>query len=313
MARLFKILLIGMSLFFICESTFINTDVTSQAYESDNTGSNPQFYIASFNLGAFDLADSDDLDLIADIISRFEIVALQNIQSDTLWSALGELIEKTNAYGHPYDYLIDSNFMHVAPGLAYVYRMDVVYPVQWYTFTGFLNEGIEHAAFIVRFEHNDGHTDFTLINHQTNSEIALLGADFLPVVFNDVKENFPDELDIIFLGPTDMDCKLDGPDSSFDGIDDENFICLIDYSQRHNQRTISSVAPQIIIAAYSEELYWEEGYILEIAESNAVGDTQAFSLVDQPGFSGLIVVNTTNQTSDGSNTKGFCFFNAASN
>jgi hypothetical protein len=315
MRHLIKTTLLSVSLYFICGATFITPDTTSQIYNSDHPGSHFQLYVASFNIETFDLADPDTLVLLADIISRFEIVALQNIPTIAIEFALDKLVQETHSYGHPYDFLIDSNHSHSPSGYAYVYRTDVLYPVQWYTFSGPNRNEFENTAFIARFEHDDGKYDITLTNYLIDNDHTSIEGDFLQAVFNDIKEKFPEELDIIFLGPTDSSCQLSSFDHSGDGSILKDFLCLIDYEQisYDNMNMVASVAPQIIIAAYSEALYWEEGDILRIEESNSIGNKQPISIDNQPGFSGLIVVNTANETNQGSKTKGFCFFSSTFN
>ena len=313
MRNLTKTIILSVSLYFLYGATFITPDVPLQDYDSNQYGTESQLYIASFNIETFDLTYPETLVLLADIISRFEIVALQYLPTDTIVYALDNLIEETRAYGHPYDYLIDTNHVHPSPGYAYVYRTDVLYPTQWYTFSASNNNNYVNTAFIARFEHNSGEYDITFTNYRSNDTFTSNDDEFLQVVYNDINEKIPDELDIIFLGHTNSDCHLSSVDSSIDGFNHPDFLCLIDLRQLRQEEIPASFTPQIIIASYSDDLYWEEGNILSIRESNATGNTQPFSIANQPGFTGIIVVNTVNETNQGSKSKGFCFFSSTFN
>ena len=313
MRHLIKTTLLSVLLYFLSGAPLITPNASLQIYDSEQSHSNFQLYIASFNIETFDLTNPDTLALLADIISRFEIVALQNIPSETIESDLVNLIEETKIYGHPYDFLIDTEHMHRPIGYAFVYRSDVLYPIQWYTFSASNNNDNVNTAFITRFEHNDGEYDITLTNYLSNDPLTSNDDEFLQIVHNDIKENIPDELDIIFLSHTNSDCYLSTGDSSIDGFNHPDFLCLIDLNQLSIEEKPASFAPQIIIASYSDDLYWEEGDILSIRESNATGNTQPFSIANQPGFTGIIVVNTANETNQGSKSKGFCFFSSTFN
>jgi hypothetical protein len=269
--------------------------------------------MASFDLGSFDLADSDTLIHLADIISRFEIVALQGIQPAIAESTMQELIEKTNAYGHPYEYLIDSIAEDTRSRFAYIYRTDIFYPVQWYSYFGTRIDESEQAPFIVRYESNDGDFDFTLINYKLNAEPTSPGIDSLSLLLNDVKEKFPDESDIIILGPTDTNCERATSDDPLLLLNQEDFICLVDDDKAEKKIDDTHANPQIIIAAYSDELFWEEGEKLLIEESSAVLNSQMGSTNDQPGFSSVIVVKAGDDKNNGSKTSGGCFFNSTLN
>ena len=309
----FKILLLSLSLYFISGTVFTGTEISSQPYNPDNLDPNIQFYIASIDLGSYDLADADTVILLADIVSRFEVVALQGIQPATAKSALQELIEKTNAYDHPYEYLIDSFTEDTTARYAYIYRTDIVYPVQWYSYSGTRIDKSDQAPLIVRFESNDGDFDFTLINYKVNVKPTSPGIDSLSLLVNDVKGKFPDESDIIILGPTDTNCERATSDDPLLWLNQEDFICLVDDDKAEREINGSHANPQIIIAAYSDELFWEEGEQLFIEESSAVLNSQVESTVDQPGFSNVIVVKAGDNQNNDSKTRGGCFFNSTSN
>jgi hypothetical protein len=313
MRHLINITLFSGLIYFLSGATFITSDASLQIDDSEKSRSDIRLYMASFNIETFDLTNPDTLALLADIISRFEIVALQNILPHTIGSAMDNLIEETQAYGHPYEFLIDTSHVYGPSGYAFVYRPDMLYPIQWYTFSESHSNGEVNTAFIARFEHNDGEYNISLINYQSNDLFTSNEGEFLQVVYNDIKEKNPDELDIIFLGLTHFDCLLSSLDSSIDRYNHPDFLCLIDPKQLRQEEIPPSLAPQIIFASYSDELYWEEGDIFRIEESNALGDTQPFSIGNQPGFTGIVVVNTAEETNQGSKSKGFCFFSSTFN
>ena len=96
-------------------------------------------------------------------------------------------------------------------------------------------------------------------------------------------------------------------------LSQEDFICLVDDDNAEKEINDTHANPQIIIAAYSDELFWEEGEKLFIEESSAVLNSQVESTVDQPGFSNVIVVKAGDDKNNDSKTRGGCFFNSTSN
>jgi hypothetical protein len=294
-------------------TAFTGTPISSQPYYPEPTDLDAQYYIATLDIESYDLADQDALILLADVISRFEIIAIQNVQPGTAESALQDLIEFIDVHGHRYDFIIDSFISDAKPRLAYIYRTDIVYPVQWYSNSGSWISKPEQDPFVVRFENNDGEFDFTLINYNGYQEPRSSSYDSLSLLVNDVKENFTDELDIIILGPTGADCGRPSPGDALLLLNNENYICLVDHHNSEDESNGTPPYPQIIIASYSEDLFWEEGEMLAIEETSAYENLQAGTLIDQPGFSGVIVVKSGDEVNNDSKSKGSCFFKSTFN
>ncbi|MGA9477920.1 MAG: hypothetical protein WBV21_09085, partial [Desulfobacterales bacterium] len=95
------------------------------------------------------------------------------------------------------------------------------------------------------------------------------------------------------------------------------YILLLDAGATHSNGADNPVDPQIIIAASSEEMDWEDAGSFAIdAESSTGQDTGAVLSTNQPGFSSVIIVNNepedTEDKKEGSSSKAFCFFGTTS-
>ena len=73
----YKILLLALSLYIVGSTVFNGTQISSQEYDTGVTNSQNRFIVASYHPGSVDFKNPDTISAIADILSRFEIVALQ--------------------------------------------------------------------------------------------------------------------------------------------------------------------------------------------------------------------------------------------
>jgi hypothetical protein len=139
----------------------------------------------------------------------------------------------------------------------------------------------------------------------------------LPLVIDDVKEKFPDETDVIVLCSAKTDYNTLIVSDPFKVLEQEDYILLLDAETTHSNDADVPVEPQIIIAASSEEMYWEDAGSLAIdIESSDGHDTGADLSTNQAGFSSIIIVNNepedTEDKKEGSSSKAFCFFGTTS-
>ena len=313
----YKILLFTLSLYIVGSTVLSGTRISSQEYDTGVTNSQSRFIIASYHLGSAEFTDPDTIRAIADILSRFEIVALQCVRDENADAALYELVEELNRYGHHYDYLLGPIVDEVLSRYAFVYRADIMYPVQWYSYDESKEHDFVWEPFVARFKMDDGMFDFTLVNYHTEPESRPQEIDFLPQVVDDVKKRFPDETDIIVLCSAKTDDSSLIVSDSFKALEQKDYILLLDAETTHSKGADDPVDPQIIIAASSEEMYWEDAGLFTIdAESNTEQDNGAVLSTNQAGFSSIIIVNNepedTEDKKEGSSSKAFCFFGTTS-
>ncbi|MGW8186824.1 MAG: hypothetical protein ACWGNK_06145, partial [Desulfobacterales bacterium] len=172
--------------------------------------------------------------------------------------------------------------------------------------------------FVARFKINDDTFDVTLVNYYTEPASKPREIDFLPLVIADVKERFPDETDIIVLCSAKTAYYSLSFSDPFKSLEQEDYFLLLDAETTHPDETHNPVVPQIIIAASSEEMYWEDAGLVAIdAETSTRRDAGAVLSPNQAGFSSVIIVNDapedTEDKNQGSGSKAFCFFGTTSN
>jgi len=103
----------------------------------------------------------------------------------------------------------------------------------------------------------------------------------------------------------------------FKSLEQKGYVLLLDAETTHSNGADGPLNPQIIIAASSEEMYWEDAGLFTIdAESSEGQDTGAVLSANQLGFSSIIIVNNapedTEDKKQGSSSKAFCFFGTTS-
>ncbi|MGA9537532.1 MAG: hypothetical protein WBR24_16635 [Desulfobacterales bacterium] len=313
----YKILLFTLSLYIVGSTVFNGTQTSSQEYDAGVTNSQNRFIIASYHPGSADITEPDTIKAIADILSRFEIVALQCIRDENADAVLYELVGEMNRYGHQYGYLLGPIVEDTPTRYAFVYRTDIIYPVQWYTYDDAKEHDFLWEPFVARFKMDDDMFDVTIVNYYTEPASRPREIDFLPLVINDAKKRFPDETDVIVLcsaKPAYYSLSFSDP---FKSLEQEDYFLLLDAETTHFNGTDNPVVPQIIIAASSEKMYWEDAGLVAIdAESSTGQDTGAVLSTNQAGFSSVIIVNDepedTEDKKEGSSSKAFCFFGTTS-
>ena len=313
----YKILLFALSLYSVGSTFFNGTEISSQEYDTGASNSRNRFIIASYHLGSGDFTDPDTIRAIADIISRFEVVAIQGVRDGNADAALYELVEELNRYGHQYDYLSGPIDEEALTRYAFVYRADILYPVQWYAYDDSKEHDFMWEPFVARFKIDDGRFDFTVVNFHTEPESRPQEIDFLPHVIDDLKERFPDETDIIILCSAKTDYNSLVVSDPFKALEQKDYILLLDAESTLSNGADDPVDPQIIIAASSEEMYWDDAGLFAVdAESSTGKDSGAVLSTNQPGFSSIIIVNNEpgdmKDKKEGSSSKAFCFFGATS-
>ena len=313
-----KILFFTLSFYTVWGTVFNGTPISSKEYDTEVTNSQNRFTIASYHPGSADLRDPDTIKTMADILSRFEIVALQCVRYENADAALYELVGELNRYGYHYDYLLGPIVEEALTRYAFVYRADIMYPLQWYTYDEAKANDFQWNPFVARFKMDDDTFDVTVVNYYTEPESRPRETDLLPHVIDDVKERFPDETDIIVLCSAKTDEHSRVVSDPFRTLEQKGYVLLLDAETTHSNVADGPFNPQIIIAANSEEMYWEDAGLFSIdAESNEGQDTGAVLSASRLGFSSVIIVNNeTEDTEDkkhGSSSKAFCFFGTTSN
>mgnify|MGYP001820412336 CR=1 FL=1 len=137
----------------------------------------------------------------------------------------------------------------------------------------------------------------------------------LPVLVDGIQNAFPDESDIIILGDMDSDCQHPQVEDLFKSLDQKNYIGLISAEMAANTDPSVCRHAQIIVASYSDELFWEGSGILRIdGEADNALQRSINESNSAPGFTALAIVGEDDDPeTEGSQSGGFCFFKSSSN
>jgi hypothetical protein len=315
----YKTLLLALLIYFFGGTVFDGTETSSQEFDAGATESQNRFTIASYNLESVDLTDLETIRATADILSRFDIIALQCIRSDDAESVLDSLVEELNRYGYHYEYLLGPFVKDGSNRYAFIHRPDIMRPVEWHSYDDSKENNFGIKPFFARFETHDATFDFTLINYYAELESKLQEIDLLPLVIDDVKVRFPEETDIIILCSAKTDYDTLSVSDPFKSLEQKDYILLLNAETNQGKKNIDDpIDSQIIVAAASEEMFWEDAGLLAIdSESIDEQDTDAVLWSRQPGFSSIIIVNNVPENAEdmnnGANSKAFCFFGTTSN
>jgi endonuclease/exonuclease/phosphatase family metal-dependent hydrolase len=179
---------------------------TIPAYASDT------ITIASFNIQVFGktkASKTDVMSILANTISRFDIVAIQEIR-DKSGTAIKKLEEAIDATGSDYTVIIGPRLGRSSSKeqYAFIYRTETVEPIgNLYTYpepNG--TDPFYREPFIGEFKAKSGNFDFILITVHTDPDEATEEIRALNNVLIQAKTHYPKEDDFIILGNLNADC-----------------------------------------------------------------------------------------------------------
>ena len=270
-----------------------------------------RFTIASFNLKDCVIQTDDEarIDLVADVLSMFDVTALQSIPDE---AALDRILSALNVRGWEYDILLGSPTESGRYEHAMVFRTDILSPLNEYTFDD-SNEGLfRRDPFVVRFELIDVAFDIVLINVTIDSETAPNEKAAIPVAVDDARSKFSDEADIIVLGSLNHSCPS-VPGDTGEAMGRDDYVLLLDSASPKTEESTPCFDARIIAAHYSDRLLWEEADVLQIEPETPSRQSESELYVQSlPGFSAVVVVEGEEEAEkDGTVAGGFCFFSTA--
>jgi endonuclease/exonuclease/phosphatase family metal-dependent hydrolase len=191
-----------------------------------------QLTIASFNIRTFGTTKASNAEvmaILADIISRYDIVAIQEIR-DSSAEAIEKLEASVDALGVDYGYIIGPQVgrsVYYKEQYAFMYKTALLVPGDDYTFDDSANDVFEREPYIARFETVDGGFDFVLINIHTDPDFASQEIDSLTLAVDSATQRFTDEPDVFILGDFNADCAYFVPERK------PRFCRLTPWSSRH--------------------------------------------------------------------------------
>jgi len=196
----------GTELSEICRAKGCNIceESTSNPAVSDN------IKIASFNIQVFGRSKASKpevMEVLAHIISQFDIVAIQEIR-DKSGTAIKALEVGVDALGENYDFLLGPRLGRTSSKeqYAFMYRVSTIKPGEAYTYQEAGDDVIHREPFIAQFSAKQGNFDFVLITSHVDPDDVDQELAIFPKIVADAKNRFPGEADIMILGDLNADC-----------------------------------------------------------------------------------------------------------
>ncbi|HHP7233907.1 MAG TPA: hypothetical protein ACFCUC_04680 [Desulfobacterales bacterium] len=286
-------------------------ETSSQASISERSAPGLGFTIVSFHFTDF-YSTETDASQAAGIISEFDIAVVSGVLDETARSVIDRSIKKIESRGLRYEYLLLPATGLDRHAYVFIYRTDVVYPVQWYRYDDLQLHSLHGGSYIVRFEHNVADFDFTVIARQFDVRHPTPEIDTLRRAVGNVQDNFPDEADIIVVAGAPGICDSVETDALLNPLTDEGYIRLFYDVPPGSEGAGPCPNAQFIVAAYSNDLFWEAPEMYAVASASIESQPLPQPVSEQPaGFSAFIIVKDED-TEDDSDSKAGCFFVSSS-
>ncbi len=177
--------------------------------------------IASFNIqffGQSKLSDKQVTQRLAEIVRRFDVVAIQEIRSkDQL--LMPKFVSIVNATGARYDFLISSRLGRTSSKeqYAFLYNTSTIKPIPGSAYMIYDPQDLIHREpFVSSFQTINSKTPdqpftFTLINIHTDPDEAEWEVAQMAQVYQYVSRNNPQEDDVIVLGDLNVNARKISP------------------------------------------------------------------------------------------------------
>ncbi|MDL1978325.1 MAG: endonuclease/exonuclease/phosphatase family protein [Deltaproteobacteria bacterium] len=192
----------------ICLAAVFCIVCTPPAHTTDSTVT-----IASFNIQVFGKTKAGKpavMEVLADMITRFDVVAIQEIRNKS-GTAIVKLESEVDALGSDYAVITGPRLGRTTSKeqYAFMYRTSTIEPVgDTYTYKepgG--TDPFHREPFIGKFRSRLGRFDFVLITVHTDPDEATAEICSLDTVLDDARIQYPDEGDFIILGDLNADCR----------------------------------------------------------------------------------------------------------
>lgn len=268
------ILIFGFALFF---------NFFSCAATSVNNPKEPSIKIASFNLQVFGntkAANLEVLDLLAKIIRRYDIVAVQEI-TDISDTAIITLTNAVNSNGAQYQYVISPRLGRTVSMEQYavLYNTETVSAVPGqYTFDEGGVDTFEREPYIAKFQ--SGKFDFVLVVVHISPTDAAAEISFLPTVMADAISHFG-ESDVICLGDFNADGSFYTETSYTNVFPAANYGWLIGNTEDTTVGISSLTYDRIVTTKTLEEDYTGQSGVFRYDTSFSMGSVTAGDVSDR--------------------------------
>jgi endonuclease/exonuclease/phosphatase family metal-dependent hydrolase len=200
--------------------------------EGNLSTDNATLKIGAFNIQVFGKSKAgkpEVMDVLADIIRTYDIVAIQEIR-DKDQTALPKLVNLVNSDGSQYVYIVGPRLGRTASKeqYAYIYNNRTVnlngtpwtYPEPNGT------DPLHREPYVAYFRAENGSFDVILITIHVDPDEATEEINALDAVVNCTQGNYPNEDDIIIMGDLNADCRYFDEDSKCSICDNNYYWCI---------------------------------------------------------------------------------------
>ncbi len=172
--------------------------------------------VASFNIQVFGDSKSkkqDVMEILAEIMKRFDVIAVQELRTKNDQQVLGQLVDLVNADGREYSYIAGPRLGRSSSKEQYVfvYNTRRIVPDLQSAYTVHDPQDLMHREpLVVRFRVNSNDSQafqFTLVNIHTDPDETKQELDALGDVFLSVRRGPARDDDIILLGDLNVNHK----------------------------------------------------------------------------------------------------------
>ena len=218
---------------------------------SKSSVSSDKIKVAAFNIQVFGVAKADKpdvMDILAETIAEFDIVAIQEIR-DSSGTAIIELENIVDALGVDYEVAVGPRLGRTTAKeqYAYIYRTDSVDYNGSYTYDDSISDLFHREPLVASFSTVTGKFDFVLAVIHTDPDEATKEIGSLPLVIQDAKTHYPGELDMIVLGDFNADCSYFDEDDRTCPLRDDSFTWLITNDMDTNVAATSCTYDRVVI------------------------------------------------------------------
>ncbi|KXS43136.1 MAG: metal-dependent hydrolase [Methanolobus sp. T82-4] len=191
------------------------------------------------------------MDILADIVRTYDVVAIQEIR-DSSQTALPELVDLVNSDGSQYDYVVSERLGRTTSKeqYAYVYNSNTVSVSNAYTYpepNG--TDPFHRQPYIASIEALQGNYDATLIVIHTDPDEATEEINGLDDVLSYAQSQNPEENDFVIMGDLNADGSYFDEDSTSDL---DAYYWVIDDSQDTTTRSTDYTYDRIILTDDSD-------------------------------------------------------------
>lgn len=183
--------------------------------------------IASFNIQVFGqskLGKPRAMEILAQIVRKFDVVAIQEIRSSAQ-DVMPRFLELINSTGRTYDYIIGERLGNSSSKeqYAYVFDLETIEVDRRYVYTVQDPDNLLHREplvswFRTRGPEPDEAFTFTLVNVHTDPDIVEIEMSVMDDIFRVVRDDGRNEDDVIILGDFNADDRHFGELANVPGI-----------------------------------------------------------------------------------------------